>query len=143
MQRGRTAMEGKMDLGLRGRKALVTGASKGIGRATAEILAEEGCDVVLVSRSEADLAAAADAIRAKHNVRVEAVPADLSVSGNVSRLVCATETASCASRWSSGTVLMSRGRVARKESANDALRSAAEGKLTSTTFRSSKDTSRA
>src|ERR1051326_8914738 len=50
-----------MDLGLRGRKALVTGASKGIGQACAEILAEEGCDVVLVSRTAADL----DKVRAK------------------------------------------------------------------------------
>ena len=59
-----------MELGLRGRKALVTGASKGIGRACAEVLAEEGCDVVLVSRTAADLEAARAAIIAKHNVAV-------------------------------------------------------------------------
>ena len=57
-----------MELGLRGRNALVTGASKGIGRACAEVLAEEGCDVVLVSRTAADLEAARAAIVAKHNV---------------------------------------------------------------------------
>jgi len=38
--------EDGMDLGLRGRKALVTGASKGIGRACVEVLAAEGCDLV-------------------------------------------------------------------------------------------------
>jgi NAD(P)-dependent dehydrogenase (short-subunit alcohol dehydrogenase family) len=59
-----------MELGLRGKKALVTGASKGIGRACAEALAEEGCDVVLVSRTAADLEAARTAIAAKHNVAV-------------------------------------------------------------------------
>jgi hypothetical protein len=75
-----------MELGLRGRKALVTGASKGIGRACAEALAEEGCDVVLVSRTAADLEAARAAIVAKHNVAVRCYPLDLSDSRNVDKL---------------------------------------------------------
>src|SRR5437773_2804163 len=75
-----------MELGLRGKKALVTGASKGIGRACAEVLAEEGCDVVLVSRTPADLEAARAAIVAKHNVAVRFYPLDLSDSRNVDKL---------------------------------------------------------
>ena len=75
-----------MDLGLRGRKALVTGASKGIGRACAEALAEEGCDVVLVSRTEADLAKARSEIASKHNVAVRYFALDLSDSRNVDKL---------------------------------------------------------
>jgi 3-oxoacyl-[acyl-carrier protein] reductase len=75
-----------MDLGLRGRKALVTGASKGIGRACAEILAEEGCDVALVSRTEADLAAACGKIKGQHNVSVRYFALDLSDSRNVDKL---------------------------------------------------------
>src|SRR5258707_13992937 len=78
--------ERHIDLGLRGRKALVTGASKGIGRACAEALAEEGCDVVLVSRTAADLEAARAAIVAKHNIAVRFYPLDLSDSRNVDRL---------------------------------------------------------
>src|SRR5437588_10218370 len=76
----------RMDLGLRGRKALVTGASKGIGRACAEVLAEEGCDVVLVSRTEADLAAACDKIKGQSNVAVRYFALDLSDSHNVDKL---------------------------------------------------------
>ena len=75
-----------MELGLRGRKALVTGASKGIGRACAEVLAEEGCDVVLVSRTVTDLETARAAIVAKHNVAVRFYPLDLSDSRNVDKL---------------------------------------------------------
>jgi 3-oxoacyl-[acyl-carrier protein] reductase len=75
-----------VDLGLRGKKALVTGASKGIGRACAEVLAEEGCDVMLVSRTVADLEAARAGIVAKHNVAVRVFPLDLSDSGNVDKL---------------------------------------------------------
>jgi short subunit dehydrogenase len=75
-----------MDLGLRGKKALVTGASKGIGRACAEALAEEGCDVVLVSRTAADLEAVRAAIIAKHNVPARVYPLDLSDSRNVDKL---------------------------------------------------------
>jgi len=75
-----------MDLGLRGRKALVTGASKGIGRACAEVLAEEGCDVVLVSRTSADLEAVRAKIAGEHNVSVRYFALNLSDSRNVDKL---------------------------------------------------------
>ncbi len=75
-----------MDLGLRGRKALVTGASKGIGRACAEVLAEEGCDVVLVSRTAADLETVRAKIAGEHNVSVRYFALDLSNGKNVDKL---------------------------------------------------------
>jgi NAD(P)-dependent dehydrogenase (short-subunit alcohol dehydrogenase family) len=75
-----------MDLKLAGKTALITGASKGIGRATAETMAGEGCNLVLVARTAADLDAAKAAIARKANVRVDVVAADLSNSANVDRL---------------------------------------------------------
>ena len=75
-----------MDLKLAGKTALITGGSKGIGRATAEIFAAEGCNVIIVSRSADALAAAKSAITQKSNVRVDTVAADLSDSKNVDRL---------------------------------------------------------
>jgi NAD(P)-dependent dehydrogenase (short-subunit alcohol dehydrogenase family) len=52
-----------MDLGLQGRKALVTGGSRGIGRAIAEVLAAEGADVAICARNADGLSAAAEALR--------------------------------------------------------------------------------
>src|ERR1043165_1326783 len=75
-----------MDLMLGGKTALITGGSKGIGRATAEVLAQEGCNVIIVSRSADALAATKGAIVQKANVRVDTVAADLSDSRNVDRL---------------------------------------------------------
>ena len=75
-----------MDLQLGGKTALITGGSKGIGRATATILAVESCNVVIVSRNAEDLAAAKASIAQKSNVRVETVVADLSDSKSVDKL---------------------------------------------------------
>jgi NAD(P)-dependent dehydrogenase (short-subunit alcohol dehydrogenase family) len=65
-----------MDLGLSGKVALVTGGSKGIGRACADRLAQEGCDVLIVARTAGDLEEAAAAIGASGR-RVEVCATDL------------------------------------------------------------------
>ena len=52
-----------MDLGLKGKKAIVCAASKGLGRACAMSLAREGVDVVITARTAADLEKTADEIR--------------------------------------------------------------------------------
>ena len=68
-----------MDFLIKDRRALVTGASLGIGRAVAEELAREGCDVAMVARSEDTLRQAADEVARSSGRRVIAVPADASV----------------------------------------------------------------
>lgn len=75
-----------MEMGLRGKRVLVTGGSKGIGLACAQAFAAEGCDLVLVARDAAALAGAADAVRARAQVRVEVVAADLSQDAERERL---------------------------------------------------------
>lgn len=54
-----------MDLGLRGKKAIVTGATKGIGRQIVELFAAEGCDVALCARSEDEVDEAVRALKAR------------------------------------------------------------------------------
>ncbi len=76
-----------MDLGLRGKVALVAAASRGLGRAIAEELAVEGASVVMCARGEKALIEAADAIRRSAGVEVEAVTADVSRPDDVEKLV--------------------------------------------------------
>lgn len=71
---------------LSGKRALVTGGSKGIGRASALALAAEGCSLLLAARDPAALGEAAALIRGRHQVQVETMPADLSQSDGVARL---------------------------------------------------------
>src|SRR5665213_1245900 len=54
-----------MDLGLKGRRALVTGGTRGIGRAIVEQLADEGCDVALCARSAGPVAETVAALEKK------------------------------------------------------------------------------
>jgi 3-oxoacyl-[acyl-carrier protein] reductase len=76
-----------MDLGLAGRVALVTAASKGMGKASAMGLAAEGAKVVMCARTEGDLKTAAEEIRAKTKAEVLAMPADVTKKDDVTNLV--------------------------------------------------------
>jgi len=70
---------------LRGRTALVSGASRGIGRAIALALAEAGADVALTARNPSDLELVAGQVRAR-GVRAVALACDITQAGQVSRL---------------------------------------------------------
>jgi NAD(P)-dependent dehydrogenase (short-subunit alcohol dehydrogenase family) len=75
-----------MDLHLRGKRVLITGASKGIGAAAAEAFAEEGADVRLVARDGAALSALAARLSRQHNGEATAHPADLRRSDDLARV---------------------------------------------------------
>lgn len=75
-----------MDLQLTGKTALITGGSKGIGRAAAQVLSDEGCNLILVARTRDTLEAAAAEIRASRQVNVRVIAADLSSDAAVRRV---------------------------------------------------------
>ena len=75
-----------MDLGLKDNVAIVTGASRGIGKGIALSLAREGCHVAICARGAGDLEAAADEIR-EHDVEVLALPMDVTEPAEAKRLV--------------------------------------------------------
>ncbi|NTS32828.1 SDR family oxidoreductase [Phyllobacterium sp. BT25] len=66
-----------MDLGIKGRRAIVCASSKGLGRGVAEKLAEAGVDLTLNARTESTLKATADAIAGKYGVKVQIVAEDV------------------------------------------------------------------
>jgi NAD(P)-dependent dehydrogenase (short-subunit alcohol dehydrogenase family) len=76
-----------MDLELTGKRAIVTGGSRGIGKAIAFELAREGVDIVLAARSEGPLAATAREIAGATGRRVIAVPTDTGDDASVAALV--------------------------------------------------------
>jgi NAD(P)-dependent dehydrogenase (short-subunit alcohol dehydrogenase family) len=76
----RAEREGFLDLQLSGKSALITGASKGIGRATAVTFAAEGCSLHLAARSQDELEKLRKEILARHKVKVELHPGDLSTT---------------------------------------------------------------
>jgi 3-oxoacyl-[acyl-carrier protein] reductase len=81
-----------MDLLLKGKTAIIGGASKGLGRACAQALAEEGVNVAICSRSQVDLEHAAQEIRASTGVEVFAYAGDLDRIDTIRDLVAATVT---------------------------------------------------
>ncbi len=78
-----------MDLGISGRKAIVCGSSRGLGRACALALAKEGVNVVLAARTEARLEQTADEIRTATGADVDAVVADVTTDAGRAALLAA------------------------------------------------------
>src|SRR5947209_12180362 len=78
-----------MDLGLHDKHAIVTGGSRGIGKAIARELAREGADVAIVARTKGDLEATARELAAETNRRIVPLVADVTSNEPVNRMVAA------------------------------------------------------
>ena len=78
-----------MDLGLKGKTALVAAASQGLGRAVASELASEGASLIMCARGEETLQNACDAIRTASGTEVLGVAGDVTVLADVERIVAA------------------------------------------------------
>lgn len=76
-----------MDFGIKGRIAIVTGGTAGMGKATAHLLAAEGCRVALFARTPENLERTAAEIRAKSGAEVITVAGDQRKAEDVARLV--------------------------------------------------------
>jgi 3-oxoacyl-[acyl-carrier protein] reductase len=81
-----------MDLGLKGKRALVLAASRGLGLASARALAREGCNLVVCSRDLARINEAAGTLQRETGVRVHAIESDVSRADEALRLVQETVT---------------------------------------------------
>lgn len=79
-----------MDLGLKGRVAIITAASSGLGKATAIELAAEGARVVITARRKDELENAADEIRTATGAQVLAIPGDVTNEDHIRKLVSET-----------------------------------------------------
>jgi 3-oxoacyl-[acyl-carrier protein] reductase len=75
-----------MDLGLKGRRALVMGASKGLGRSVADALAREGCHLVISGRNQASLDAACTELLALGAASAKGIPADVDTNAAMDAL---------------------------------------------------------
>jgi 3-oxoacyl-[acyl-carrier protein] reductase len=76
-----------MNLGLKNKVALVTASSKGLGRASAEVLAQEGVKIAICARDGKALKATADEIAGATRSEVLAIPADMNSSRDIERVV--------------------------------------------------------
>ena len=75
-----------MDLILNNKTALITGASKGIGKAIAQSMAQEGCNLILTARSEDKLNDLKSNLQKQHNISVEIIAIDLSLKNSVEKV---------------------------------------------------------